>query len=97
MQSDRDAVLADLRTAAARKWQGNQAAQQAGLFARAAAEIERLRTVLDRINDACSAMLHCPCCGETTNCLDDCTFAVDCPADAEHMQYLRDAIRDDGA
>lgn len=36
-------VLADLQRAASRKWQGNQACQQAGLFARAAAEIERLR------------------------------------------------------
>lgn len=36
-------VLADLNEAAARKWTGNVAAQRAGLFARAAAEIEDLR------------------------------------------------------
>ncbi len=36
-------VLADLRAAASRKWTGNPAAQAAGLFARAAAEIEDLR------------------------------------------------------
>ena len=35
-------VLVALRAAAARKWQGNPAAQRAGLFARAADEIERL-------------------------------------------------------
>ena len=34
-------VLAELQDAAARKWQGDPAAQGAGLFARAAAEIER--------------------------------------------------------
>lgn len=36
-------VLADLDTAAARKWQGDPDAQRAGLFARAAAEIRRLQ------------------------------------------------------
>ena len=36
-------VLADLKRAAERKWRGNPACQQAGLFARGAAEIERLR------------------------------------------------------
>jgi hypothetical protein len=34
-------VLAELQDVAARKWQGDPAAQQAGLFARAATEIER--------------------------------------------------------
>lgn len=36
-------VLADLKEAAARKWAGCVAAQRAGLFARAATEIEDLR------------------------------------------------------
>lgn len=36
-------VLTDLREAAARKWQGDPEAQRAGLFARAADEVERLR------------------------------------------------------
>lgn len=36
-------VLADLEQAAARKWQGAPACQQAGLFARAAAELRTLR------------------------------------------------------
>lgn len=40
--SERD-VLAELRAAASRKWQGDPAAQRAGLFARAAAEVEELR------------------------------------------------------
>ena len=40
-------VLAELRAAAARKWAGDPAAQRAGLFSRAAAEIEDLRRDLD--------------------------------------------------
>lgn len=36
-------ILEELQAAAARKWQGDPAAQQAGLFSRAAAEIETLR------------------------------------------------------
>ena len=48
MQTDADdavwkrGVLAELKSVAARKWQGDPAAQRSGLFARAAAEIERL-------------------------------------------------------
>ena len=40
-------VLDELRAAAARKWQGDPAAQRAGLFARAAAEVEELRRDLE--------------------------------------------------
>lgn len=39
-------VLSELREAAARKWQGDPEAQRAGLFARAADELERLRADL---------------------------------------------------
>lgn len=45
-EPERD-VLGELREAAARKWQGDPAAQRAGLFARAAAEIDRLRSTQD--------------------------------------------------
>ena len=44
-------VLDELRAAAERKWQGAPAAQRAGLFARAAAEVEALRRDLAE-NDA---------------------------------------------
>lgn len=44
-------ILADLQAAAARKWRGDPAAQRAGLFARAAAEIERLRELLRVVSD----------------------------------------------
>lgn len=36
-------ILADLEQAAARKWAGDPDAQRAGLFARAAVEVRRLR------------------------------------------------------
>ena len=39
-------IIDDLKVAAAAKWKGNPAAQQAGLFPRAVAEIERLRAWL---------------------------------------------------
>lgn len=41
-------VLDDLNAAAAAKWRGNPSAQRAGLFARAADEVSRLRAALDR-------------------------------------------------
>jgi hypothetical protein len=44
-------VLKDLQRAASRKWRGDPACQQAGLFARAAAEIERLRAALRDIGE----------------------------------------------
>ena len=56
------------------------------IAAEADAEIERLIAAIN-------AMLHCPCCGETMDCLDDCTFAVDCPAEADDLSVLRDAVR----
>lgn len=47
-------VLPDLQRAASRKWQGDPTCQQAGLFARAAREIERLRTDVHSCHGGCS-------------------------------------------
>jgi hypothetical protein len=49
---DRD-VLIDLQRAAKRRWQGAPAPQSAGLFARAAREIEQLRAYADALNERC--------------------------------------------
>lgn len=49
-------MLADLKRAAAAKWRGDSAAQQWGLFARAAAEIERLRAELAAERELCAAV-----------------------------------------
>ena len=46
-----------------------------------------------RIIDALSSMLHCPCCGESMDCGEDCTFEVDCPAEAATIAGLREALR----
>jgi hypothetical protein len=42
---------------------------------------------------AMGSLLRCPCCGETMGCPDDCTFLWDCPAEAEQLAALRDAVR----
>lgn len=36
---------------------------------------------------------RCICCDEVEECVDECTFAEDCPTDAERMEYVRDALR----
>lgn len=48
-------VLDELRDAAARKWHGDPAAQRAGLFARAADEVLRLRVTLHHVEAGLSA------------------------------------------
>jgi hypothetical protein len=47
-------VLDDLKTAAARKWKGDPACQQAGLFARAAAMIEGLQNDIHSCHPGCA-------------------------------------------
>ncbi|MFA7250078.1 MAG: hypothetical protein WC273_10655 [Dehalococcoidia bacterium] len=39
-----------------------------------------------------SGECECPCCGEAEECLPDCTFAEDCPLDAEGMDATRAAL-----
>ena len=50
-------------------------------------------TTQQAIIEAMGSMLHCPCCGESMDCPDDCTFIVDCPDEAQGMAVLRDAVR----
>lgn len=50
-------------------------------------------TTRQAIIEAMGDLLRCPCCGETMDCAEDCTFAVDCPAEAENLAVLRDAVR----
>ena len=82
-------VLADLKSVAARKWQGDPAAQRAGLFARAAAEIERLTADNNRIRDWLAGEAECPCCREPVTCADDCTIETDDPDTAARMKWIR--------
>lgn len=57
----------------------------------AIAEIERLREGI--IMCDCT----CPCCSETETCLDDCTFADDCPNEHERMCYYRELLQPNAA
>ena len=50
-------------------------------------------TTRQGIVEALGDMLLCPCCAEFEVCADDCTFAADCPDDAERVAMLRDAMR----
>lgn len=50
-------------------------------------------TTRQSLIEVMGSMLHCPCCGKTMDCEDSCTFAVDCPAEAENLAALRDAVR----
>ena len=46
------------------------------------AEVSGLRAWLE-------ADARCPCCDTTDACVDGCTFATDCPQDAERMAEVR--------
>ena len=51
----------------------------------AADEIERMRAWLE-------GDCQCPCCGELRECVAGCTFAEDCPQEAERMAGARAAL-----
>ena len=55
------------------------------LMREAADAIERMQTWLE-------GDCNCPCCSESRKCLDDCTFASDCPDAAERMACAREAL-----
>lgn len=50
-------------------------------------------TTRQGIVEALGDTLLCPCCTEYEVCSDDCTFATDCPEDAERLELLRLAVR----
>lgn len=51
----------------------------------AADEIERMQAWIE-------GDCICPCCSETRECVDGCTFASDCPEHAERMAGAREAL-----
>ncbi len=59
------------------------------LCAAAADEIERLRAEVAQLREWLEADARCPCCDTVDACLDDCTFATDCPQDAGRMAEVR--------
>jgi hypothetical protein len=53
------------------------------------AEIERLRADNARIRGWLAGDAECPCCEQTAQCLEDCTFVADCPNEADRMRWIR--------
>ncbi len=53
------------------------------LHTEASDEIERLRGWI------AAGGANCPCCGASDVCMEGCTFAEDCPEDAEKMLEIR--------
>lgn len=47
---------------------------------------------LERLQDFVGSLCFCPCCEESEQCLEDCTFAVDAPKDYEFMCKARKAL-----
>ena len=52
-------------------------------------EIERLRAEVAGLREWLEADARCPCCDTTDACVEGCTFATDCPQDAERMAEVR--------
>ena len=47
---------------------------------------------LSRLIEYATIRATCPCCDESAECLEDCTFAIDCPAGYEQMMAARLAL-----
>ena len=54
-----------------------------------AAEIAALRAEVAGLREWLEADARCPCCDTTDACVEGCTFATDCPQDAERMAEVR--------
>lgn len=52
-------------------------------------DVERLRAEVERLRSWIEGDCICPCCQETRACLEGCTFAEDCPNEAERMNEAR--------
>ena len=51
---------------------------------------QRIAVLEVYVADGCA----CPCCEADDVCADGCTFATDCPSDAEAMEYAREVMRE---
>jgi hypothetical protein len=52
-------------------------------------ELAALRAEVAGLREWLEADARCPCCDTVDACLDDCTFATDCPQDAGRMAEVR--------
>lgn len=48
--------------------------------------------VIERMTAWLEGDCDCPCCGELRACADGCTFATDCPHEADRMAGARQAL-----
>lgn len=53
------------------------------------AQIESQAAALERAQEWIEGDCTCPCCDGVQECVDGCTFAADCPSDAERMECAR--------
>lgn len=56
------------------------------------ADIEEAADAIERMQSWLKGDCSCPCCSESRACSDGCTFAIDCPAEAERMAGAREAL-----
>ena len=56
------------------------------------ADVEEAANALERMQNWIEGDCNCPCCSESRECLDGCTFAADCPDGAERMAGAREAL-----
>lgn len=54
--------------------------------------VMRLQMRIARLEAWLEGDCHCPCCDEKRECVGDCTFADDCPTDADRMAQVRDVL-----
>lgn len=67
-------------------------------------KLDRLRSVhralrrrVARMESWMEGYAYCPCCQQARQCADGCTFATDCPDDAERMDQIRDLLYRDSS
>jgi hypothetical protein len=62
------------------------------IMAECYAMLGELMLTVDRMQEWLEGDCNCPCCNELRKCADGCTFAIDCPGDAERMADARMAL-----
>lgn len=51
-----------------------------------------MQSIRRGIIQSLDSFIYCPCCEGQMECKKGCTFADDCPEDAENLKKMRDAI-----
>ena len=56
--------------------------------------VRAMRIALERMQEWIEGDCTCPCCAGVQECVDGCTFAEDCPSDANRMESARAVLFD---